>query len=61
MSPSVEENFGTLNPEERLQQATYLREIARQLEVSAKVAITDRGRRPRHPVKPLPKRHLVLN
>lgn len=61
MSPAVEENFGHFSPEERLKQATYLREIARQLEMSAKVAISDRGRRPRHPLRPLAKRRLVLN
>ena len=42
MSPAVEENFGHFLPHERLKQASYLREIARQLEVSAKVAITDK-------------------
>jgi hypothetical protein len=61
MSPAVEKNFGHFTAEERLKQATYLREIARQLEISAKVAMQDRKPRRRHPLKPLCRAKLARN
>ena len=41
MSPAVEKNFGHFDAKERLKQADYLRVIARQLEVSAKIMKAD--------------------
>lgn len=61
MSPAVEASFGHFSPEERLKKATYLREIAKQLEISAKVAMQDRKPRRRHPLKPLCKAKLARN
>ncbi len=61
MSPAIEENFSQFSPEERLKHAAYLRDIARQLEVSARVAISDRKPCRRPAMRPLPKRRLALN
>lgn len=61
MSPLIEKHYGHLRPAERIKEAAYLRDVARQLELSGLVAIADRARRPRHPLRPLCRAKLARN
>lgn len=61
MSPEIEKNFGHFTPEERIRQATYLREVAKQLEISAKVAIRDRAPRQRRTLRKLTTAQIARN
>lgn len=61
LSPQFEEMAEDWGAEKCLKMARYFANLARQLELRGKIAISDRGRRPRHPMRPLCVRKLARN